>query len=74
MILHQYEEDGERCVEKFRGMFAFAIWDSRKQRLFAARDRFGIKPLYCYHDDRKCILASEIKAIIEDEEIPRGPT
>jgi asparagine synthase (glutamine-hydrolysing) len=73
VILHQYEEDGERCVEKFRGMFAFALWDRRKGQLFAARDRFGIKPLYYYRDDSKLILASEIKAILEDSEVPRRP-
>ena len=71
VILHQYEEDGERCVEKFRGMFAFALWDSRKGKLFAARDRFGIKPLYYYYGEDKLILASEIKAIIEDPDVPR---
>jgi asparagine synthase (glutamine-hydrolysing) len=73
VILHQYEEDGERCLEKLRGMFAFALWDSRRKRLFAARDRFGIKPLYYYLDDNKLILASEIKAIIGDPEVPRRP-
>jgi asparagine synthase (glutamine-hydrolysing) len=73
VILHQYEEDGERCVEKFRGMFAFALWDSRRQRLFAARDRFGIKPLYYFRDADRVLLASEIKAIVEDERVPRRP-
>ena len=73
VIVHQYEEDGERCVEKFRGMFALAIWDSRKQTLFAARDRFGIKPLYYFRDQTKVILASEIKAIVEDPSVPRRP-
>ena len=73
VIVHQYEEDGERCVDKFRGMFAFAIWDSRKRQLFAARDRFGIKPLYYYQDERRVILASEIKAILEDDRVPRKP-
>jgi asparagine synthase (glutamine-hydrolysing) len=48
-ILHLYEEEGERCAERLRGMFAFAIWDARDRSLFAARDRFGIKPFY-YRD------------------------
>lgn len=73
VIIHQYEEDGERCLEKFNGMFSFILWDSRKKNLFAARDRFGIKPLYYYLDDKKIIFASEIKAIIEDPNIKRIP-
>lgn len=72
VILHQYEEDGERCVEKLNGMFAFALWDRRKRRLFAVRDRMGIKPLYYYQAPTKLILASEIKAIIEDPDVPRA--
>jgi asparagine synthase (glutamine-hydrolysing) len=45
-ILHAYEEYGENCVDLFRGMFVFAIWDSRAMKLFIARDRLGIKPLF----------------------------
>ena len=71
VIVQQYDADGERCVDRLRGMFAFAIWDRRRQKLFAARDRFGIKPLYYYHDQGRFMLASEIKAIIEDDAIPR---
>jgi asparagine synthase (glutamine-hydrolysing) len=44
-VLHLYEEEGARCVDRLRGMFAFAIWDGRRETLFPARDRFGIKPL-----------------------------
>jgi asparagine synthase (glutamine-hydrolysing) len=73
VIIHQYEEDGERCVEKFNGMFSFILWDETKKKLFAARDRLGIKPLYYYFDHKKIIFASEMKAIVEDPDVPRGP-
>jgi asparagine synthase (glutamine-hydrolysing) len=64
-ILHLYEEEGERCVERLTGMFAFAIWDERKGLLLIARDRLGIKPLYYAVTDRELLFASEIKAILE---------
>ena len=73
VIIHQYEEDGEECLQKFNGMFSFVLWDSRKRKLFAARDRLGIKPLYYFVDHKRIILASEIKAIIEDPSVPRKP-
>ncbi|HLL15996.1 MAG TPA: hypothetical protein VK388_13075, partial [Pyrinomonadaceae bacterium] len=61
-ILHLYEEEGARAVERLRGMFAFAIWDQRKRELFIARDRLGVKPLYYVHtDDGSLYFASEIK-------------
>jgi asparagine synthase (glutamine-hydrolysing) len=63
-ILHLYEEDGERCVEKLQGMFAFAIWDKNHGRLLLARDRLGIKPLYYAITDDEIVFASEIKAIL----------
>ena len=69
VIVHLYEELGERCVEKLRGMFAFAVWDERKKLLFLARDRVGIKPLYYFLSDSCLIFASEIKAILVDPEV-----
>lgn len=73
VILHQYEEDGVGCLEKFNGMFSFVLWDTTKNTLFIARDRLGIKPLYYYSDQTEFIAASEIKAIIEDPGIERTP-
>jgi len=63
-ILHLYEEYGAECVQHLRGMFAFAIWTKRDRRLFIARDRLGIKPLYYWYDGRTFLFASEIKAIL----------
>lgn len=68
-ILHAFEEYGEECVQRFRGMFAFAIWDSRRQRLFLARDRLGIKPLYYWWNGTTLAFASEIKALFAHPEI-----
>jgi len=63
VVLHAFEEWGAACLNRFNGMFAFAIWDQRAQRLFLARDRFGVKPLYYHWDGAKLIFASEVKAI-----------
>ena len=63
-ILHLYEEHGAACVTHLRGMFAFAIWDARNQKLFAARDRLGIKPLYYRYDGETLLFGSEIKALL----------
>ena len=60
--MHAYEEWGPECVTRFRGMFAFAIWDANRERLLLARDRYGKKPLFLYQADGLLLFASEIKA------------
>lgn len=70
-ILHAYEEWGEHCVDYLRGMFAFAIWDKKTRKLFAARDRFGIKPLFYAEHGSTLYFASEMKAILADRSIRR---
>ncbi len=72
VILHLYEDLGEKCLEKLRGMFAFAIWDNRKKSLFLARDRVGIKPLYYTITESSFIFASEIKALLQDPSIDKS--
>lgn len=64
IIIHLYEELGELCVERLRGMFAFAIWDERQQKLILARDRLGQKPLFYAQDGEDFLFASELKAIL----------
>jgi asparagine synthase (glutamine-hydrolysing) len=71
VIVHLYEEEGERLVERLRGMFTFAIWDRPRRRLLLARDRLGIKPLYIYRDAEKLLFASELKAILAHPGVPR---
>src|SRR5437870_3812858 len=61
VIVHLYEELGPECLQKLRGMFAFAIWNDNTQTLFLARDRVGIKPLYYCLSDESLVFASEIK-------------
>ena len=63
-VVHLYEEKGEQCLEDLRGMFAFVLWDARRSRLFAARDRVGVKPLYMAHRANVLWLSSELKAIV----------
>jgi len=63
-ILHAYEEWNEQCLQKFIGMFAFTIWDEKKRKLFAARDRLGIKPLNYYLDEKSIIICSELKSLL----------
>lgn len=69
VILHQYEEDGDQCLEKFNGMFAFALWDKKRRRLFLARDRIGKKPLFYFMGPDFIIFASEIKSILASERV-----
>jgi asparagine synthase (glutamine-hydrolysing) len=64
VILHAYEEHGVDCVRHLNGIFAFALWDDRRKRLVAARDAFGVKPLYWWSDGRRVALASEIGALL----------
>ena len=70
-ILHAYEEYGDDCVQRLRGMFGFAIWDRAKRRLLLARDRLGVKPVYYYRNSRFLAFASEIKSLLEIPSIPR---
>jgi asparagine synthase (glutamine-hydrolysing) len=73
VILHLYEEVGPECVHRLRGMFAFAIWDAPRRRLFLARDRLGKKPL-CYQQDGAAFrFASEVKAILQDPQVDPRP-
>ncbi len=71
VLVHLYEEHGPAMCEHLRGMYAFAIWDSREQQLFLARDRVGQKPLFIYQDDEKLVFGSELKAILAHEGIDR---
>lgn len=72
VIVHLYEEQGEKCVQQLRGMFAFAIWDEKAQTLFLARDRLGKKPLYyAFAPGRALVFGSELKAVLQDETIGR---
>ena len=70
-IVHLYEEYGVDCVHKLRGMYAFAVWDTRTKQLLLARDRVGIKPLYYTIANGRLIFASELKAILAIDEIER---
>jgi asparagine synthase (glutamine-hydrolysing) len=72
VIIHLYEEMGADCVRDLRGMFGFAIWDAKKRRMFIARDRVGIKPIYYCQTARAFSFASELKALLADAEVPRA--
>ena len=71
VIVHLYEEFGDECVQHLRGMFAFAIWDGRRNRVFLARDRVGIKPLYVKLDGEKLLFGSELKTILAHPGVSR---
>src|SRR6187549_2982414 len=71
ILVHLYEEMGDRLVDRLRGMFAFALWDRTRRRLVLARDRLGLKPLYIYRDPGKLIFGSELKAILAYPNVSR---
>ena len=71
VILRAYAQWGNACVRHFSGMFAFAIWDSQRKRLFLARDRLGIKPLYYYNRDGSFLFSSEVRSLLSSGVIPR---
>ena len=71
VIIHAYEEWGVGCLNRFNGIFAFAIWDASAKKLFLARDHLGVKPLYYLQSGGKLLFASEIKSILQDDRSPR---
>ncbi len=71
VIVHLYEEYGERCVDHLRGMFAFAVWNGHDGSVFLARDRLGIKPLFYLQADERFVFASELKSLLCDRSIAR---
>ena len=71
VIAHLYEDDGEACVDRLRGMFAFAVWDAKSRTLMLARDRLGKKPLFYTQREGTLWFASEARSIFQDPEVPR---
>lgn len=72
VILHAYAEYGDDCVRHFNGDFTFAVWDRRRRRLFAARDRLGVRPFYYAEVGRSLLFASEIKSLLACDDVPRA--
>src|SRR3981189_1781986 len=72
-IVHAYEQWGEQCVHRFRGMFAFAIWDAPNRRLLLVRDRLGVKPRYGAPPSDPLLFGSEIKAILASDLVEPKP-
>jgi asparagine synthase (glutamine-hydrolysing) len=72
VIVHAWEEWGDSCVTRLRGMFGIALWDQRRRRLLLARDRVGKKPLYYAHDGERLLFASELKALLADPSVKRA--
>src|SRR5439155_10265322 len=71
VIVHAYEQWGDAAVDRFRGMFAFALWDEPNRRLLLVRDRLGVKPLYYCATRHGVTFGSEIKSLLEDADVPR---
>ncbi len=71
VIIHAYEQWGTACLDRFNGMFAFAIWDGRNRSVFIARDRLGVKPLYYWSNGTNFAFSSELKALLALPEVPR---
>ena len=73
VILALYDKYREKCLERLRGMFAFAIYDDKEKTIFLARDRLGVKPLKYYYDKKTFIFSSELKAILTQQEVTKNP-
>lgn len=71
VLIHLYDEYGEKCLSKLNGQFVFSIWDKKKQEMFLARDRVGIRPLFYFHTPELFVFGSEIKAIFEHQKVTR---
>lgn len=71
VILHMYEEEGEECVRRFNGQWAFALWDARQKKLFLSRDRLGVRPLHYTRAGSAFVFGSEIKSLLEHPDVSR---